>query len=173
MSESTRTDETDRTDEGTQISPTPEASAEVYREGADTAGVVTVGDVTVVLGYAEAIADRLEYDGIDPDYYLDIAPAAPAAYVEAMREAGARVHDAADLNARADGLYADGFSVAPGVGVVPCNPERTVLVRFLDRGEPVDLLFSNAPEGETESDSLSGALPLYGSVDTAAGGGAA
>jgi hypothetical protein len=155
--------------EATRAGQPPVVAVEAYREGDDVAALVTVGCAAVVLGYAESLTDRLESDRVVPDRYVDIAPDTPAWYPGAMRESGARVSDAADLRARADGLYADGFAVAPGVGVVPCNPPHTVVVRVLGRGPPVDLLLSNADEDAAEAGSLSGALPLYGAVDTADG----
>lgn len=170
MSESDDSDVTRGPSGGARAGRGPGATVELYAEGGEIAAVVSVADATLVLGHAPALVDRLERERVEPDHYLDIAPDPPAWYGAAMRETGARVHDAAELRARAAGLYADGFSVRPGVGVVPCKPSRTVLVRFLDRGEPVDLLFSNAPAGEPVEGSLSGALPVYGAVDDPAGG---
>jgi hypothetical protein len=168
MSESDDVDETDRVDGPGQIGRPPAATADVYREGDDVAGVVRVGDATLVLGYAADLADGLAGGTVVPTHYVDVAPAVPESYVAALHVSGARIHDAVDLRERADGLYADGFSVDGGAGVVPCNPPNTVLVRLRDRSEPVDLLFSNAPDGEAVAgDSLSGALPVYG---TAGGG---
>jgi hypothetical protein len=169
MSESGDTGDTDRMDSVGRVDPAP-ATTTVYREGDAVAGVVTVADATVVLGHASGVADGLASGEVVPTHYVDVAPSVPESYVAALHVSGARIHDAVDLRRRVDGLYADGFSVAPGVGVLPCNPSRTVVVRLRDRGAPVDLLFSNAPADErVASESLSGALPLYGTLDTATG----
>jgi hypothetical protein len=165
MSGSDDVDETDRVDGPVQAGGPPAATAEVYREGDSLAGTVRVGNATLVLGYAARLADRLASGTVVPTHYVDVAPAVPESYVAALHASGARIHDAVELRERADGLYADGFSLAAGVGVVPCNPSHTVIVRLRDRSEPVDLLFSNAPADEVvASDSLSGALPVYGTV---------
>lgn len=153
------------TDPGQRRDPPP-VTVELYREGSAVAALVTADETTTVLGHAERLVDRLEADGVTPDHYVGVAPDPPAWYPRAMREAGARVHDAAELDERAAGLYADGFAVAPGVGVVPCAPSHTAVVRVRCRGGPVDVVLSNAPEGEAVGESLSGALPLYGSLDT-------
>lgn len=169
MSESDDVDETNRVKGPGGIGGLSTVTAEVYREGDDVAGVVRVGKATLVLGYAAPVADGLASGSVVPTHYVDVAPSVPESYVAALHVSGARIHDAVDLARRADGLYADGFSVAPGVGVVPCNPPNTVLVRLRDREEPVDLLFSNASADEAvDSESLSGALPVYGTLDTAA-----
>jgi hypothetical protein len=169
MGESGDTGETDGIDGVRQADSTP-ATAVVYRAGDAVASVVRIGEATVVLGYAPAVADELVSSEVAPTHYIDIAPSVPESYVAALHASGARIHDAVDLRERTDGLYADGFSVAPDVGVVPCNPSQTAVVRLRDRGAPVDLLFSNAPEGEqVVGRSLSGALPMYGTLDTASG----
>ncbi len=171
MSESDDVDETDRGEGPVHAGGPPAATAKMYREGDSLAGTVRVGDATLVLGYAARLADRLASGAVVPTHYVDVAPAVPESYVATLHAAGARIYDAVELRERADGLYADGFSVAAGVGVVPCNPSHTVLVRLRDRSEPVDLLFSNAPADEVvASDSLSGALPVYGTVGGGASG---
>jgi hypothetical protein len=147
----------------------PPVTVELYREETTVAALAAAGEAVVVFGYAERLAGRLEADGLTPDRYLGVAPDSPAWYPRAMREAGARVHDDAELRERAAGLYADGFTIAPGVGVVPCTPTHTVVVRVRCRGGPVDVVLSNAPEDEAVGESLSGALPLYGSLDTDGG----
>lgn len=169
MSESGDTGDTDGID-GIGRADSAPATAAVYRAGDSVASVVTVADATIVLGYASAVADGLASGEVVPTHYVDIAPSVPESYVAAFHVSGARIHDAVNLRERSDGLYADGFSVAPDVGVVPCNPSCTVVVRLRDRGAPVDLLFSNAPKGERVAGrSLSGALPMYGTLDTASG----
>lgn len=171
MSESDDVDETDRVEGPVRVGRPPTATVDVYRGRAGTAGVVRVRDATLVLGYAAPVADGLASGAVVPTHYVDVASTVPESYVAALHVSGARIHDAVDLRERADGLYADGFSVAQGVGVVPCNPSNTVIVRIRDRDEPVDLLFSNAPEGEAAAcDTLSGALPTYGTLDTGGDG---
>lgn len=155
-------------DPGRRRDPPP-VVAELYREGTTVAAFVTAGETTTVLGHAERLADRLESDCVTPDHYVAVAPEPPAWYPQAMREAGARVHDTTELDERAAGLYADGFAVAPDVGVVPCTPSHTVVVRVRCRNGPVDVVLSNAPDDETLGESLSGTLPLYGSLDTGDG----
>jgi hypothetical protein len=163
-------DETNRVGGPARGGRAPEVRTDVYGESGAVAGVVDVGTATLVLGYAAPVADRLANGSVVPTHYVDVAPEVPESYVAALHVSGARIHDAVDLARRTAGLYADGFSVAPGVGVVPCNPSNTVLVRLRDRDDPVDLVFSNAPADEdVDAGSLSGALPVYGTLDTAAG----
>lgn len=170
MSEPDDVDGTNRVGGGARDGRAPTVTADVYREAAGVAGVVEVGPATLVLGYATPIADGLAGESVVPTHYVDVAPSVPESYVAALHASGARIHDTVDLGRRADGLYADGFSVAPGVGVVPCNPPNTALVRLRDRSESVDLLFSNASADEAgDAGSLSGALPVYGTLDTATG----
>jgi hypothetical protein len=170
MSESDDADETNRVGRPARAGRTPRVTADVYRESEAVAGVVRAGPATLVLGYATPVADALASGSLVPTHYVDVAPSVPESYVAALHVSGARIHDEVEFARRADGLYADGFSVAPGVGVVPCNPPDTILVRLRDREDPVDLLFSNAPEHEPfDAGSLSGTLPVYGTLDTATG----
>jgi hypothetical protein len=143
------------------------ARVDTYASAGEVAGIAEAGGGTVAFGYHERIAEQLSAGTLAPDVYLDVTSETPDGYVAAMADAGADVYDAADLRERADGLYADGFSVAPGVGVVPCNPERTVALRLRDGADRTDLVVSNAAADDPALDapSLSGAVPTYGEAE--------
>lgn len=152
---------------------TPPDSEEVsfyidpYENGDDIAAVVTVevegdgeDDVQVVLGYAEEIEIWAREGDLRPAHYVDIAPDAPAPYVNLMRDLDAEIHDHEELDGRLNlddddlpaTLYPDGFSVVDGVGIIPTGSDHTVVVQDTRSEEPVSVLFSNARDEEVGDD---------------------